>query len=267
MAWVRIDDTVPHHRKHLKAGPAASWLWVCCIAYAQRHLTDGFVPTEAVPMLGVVKGAERLMDALVSVGLMEATDGGFQVHDYHDLNDSKEEAIEKQQARHDAKVRAGRAGGIERAKRRKQTDEANSQAEEASGKQPASTPFKQNVAPSHPIPSHPVQTPKVSVSTATDFTPEFGERVRVFIEGYAALYTQHRNGARYYARPSLDYQTACDLCRTWPDVERLLKIAAVFLTSDDAWIANGTRSIQQFAARASWCDDKLREWEKARGVA
>lgn len=183
MAWVRIDDTVPHHRKHLKAGPAAAWLWVCCLAYAQRHLTDGFVPAEALPMLGVVKGAEKLMETLVDVGLMERHDGGFLVHDYLDLNDTREEAIERRQERHETKAKAGRAGGLVSGQRRKQMallreaeGQADNEAEskqaasllpkqnEADGKQAA----KQNEAPSHPIPSS-TESPSDSLSREARF--------------------------------------------------------------------------------------------------
>ena len=92
---------------------------------------------------------------------------------------------------------------------------------------------------------------------------ELGDKVRQFIEGYAELYREHRNGAYYHGRPSVDYQQACDLCRTWPDTDRLLRLAGVFLASDDEWIAKSNRSIPVFASRASWCDDRLREWEKA----
>ena len=71
MAWVRIEDAVTEHRKHLKAGPAACWLWVCGIAYCQRQLSDGFIPDEAIPMIGVPKGVKPLVDRLVAVGLFE----------------------------------------------------------------------------------------------------------------------------------------------------------------------------------------------------
>ena len=50
MAWIRLDDQIAHHPKLLKAG-LSSWLWVCCIAFAQKYLTDGFIPLEAVNTL------------------------------------------------------------------------------------------------------------------------------------------------------------------------------------------------------------------------
>lgn len=112
MAWVRIDDQAPRHKKMLRAGPAACWLWVCGIAHCQSQLTDGFIPTEAVPLLGVTKGVKPLLDKLVEVGLFEVTDGGYRVHDYHDYNASRDQAIERRDEIHDAKSRAGRLGGL-----------------------------------------------------------------------------------------------------------------------------------------------------------
>jgi hypothetical protein len=68
MAWVKLDDTVHEHPKMLKAGPAASWFWVCGIAYCQRQLTDGFIPEKALPMIGVAGAtrARKLADTLVA---------------------------------------------------------------------------------------------------------------------------------------------------------------------------------------------------------
>lgn len=173
MAWVRLDDTVPHHRKHLKAGPAACWLWVCCIAYAQRHLTDGFIPTEALPMLGILpaeadakqpaSSIEALMQILLRVGLMETCEGGFQVHDYLALNRSKEETVSERERQHKQKVKAGRKGGKVSGLRRREAadcDEADGQAgDEADAKQPASDERSREQAdgeaPTRPDPTRP----------------------------------------------------------------------------------------------------------------
>ena len=84
MAWVRIDDRAPLHEKILKAGPSAAWLWICCLAHCQRALSDGFVSSRMLGMIGVpdAKRCERLADVLVGVGLLEQIDGGYQLHDY-----------------------------------------------------------------------------------------------------------------------------------------------------------------------------------------
>lgn len=103
MTWLKIESSVPRNRKFLKAGPAASWLWVCGIAYCQEGLTDGYIPREALPTLGVVKDADRLATKLVISGLWDACEeGGWRVHDYLHYNRSAAEVAE---------IRASRAAG------------------------------------------------------------------------------------------------------------------------------------------------------------
>ncbi len=84
------------------------------------------------------------------------------------------------------------------------------------------------------------------------------ERAGAFIERYQALYTKHRKGAHYHHRP-IDFQHALELCRTWQDDTRLDKIAGVFLTTDHKFAEEGSRTLGQLAAMASWCDGRLAE--------
>lgn len=88
------------------------------------------------------------------------------------------------------------------------------------------------------------------------------ERAGRFVELYQdTLYPKHRNGARYHKRrPVLDFAEAEALCRTWDDA-RLEKLATMFLTTNHAFAASGTRSIAQFAALASLMDSLLCDWE------
>lgn len=148
MAWVRIEDAVTEHRKHLKAGPAACWLWVCGIAYCQRQLSDGFIPTEALPMIGVVRGFSRLVETLIEVGLFDRVDGGYRVHDYHDYNETREEAQHRKADLSAKRARAGRLGGLKSGAIRHEHSEANI---EATAKQFAEA--NRSPIPSHPIPS------------------------------------------------------------------------------------------------------------------
>lgn len=90
MAWVRLDDQIPRHDKMLRAGPAASWLWVCAIAHAQSQLTDGFISNAALLTFGIPH-AKKLATVLLSVRLFDKAEGGYRVHDYHDFNASAEE--------------------------------------------------------------------------------------------------------------------------------------------------------------------------------
>src|SRR3990167_8457002 len=87
MAWIKVESSVARNRKFVKAGPAPSWLWLCGLAYCQEGLTDGFIPSEALNYLGV-KNARPLAGHLVSAGLWDVVDGGWQVHDYLEHNRS-----------------------------------------------------------------------------------------------------------------------------------------------------------------------------------
>ena len=81
MSLVHIETSVARNKKFQQAGPVASWLWVCGLAYCQEGLTDGFIPREALEFLGV-KSPGKHVDALVRSGLWEARDDGWRVHDY-----------------------------------------------------------------------------------------------------------------------------------------------------------------------------------------
>lgn len=96
MSWVKLDDQVPQHPKVLKAGASAAWTWVCCIAYASRHLTDGFVPHEALATFGVPQAGKHAA-RLLEVGLLEPAAGGYRVHDYHVYNAPAEAVKAKRQ--------------------------------------------------------------------------------------------------------------------------------------------------------------------------
>lgn len=89
---------------------------------------------------------------------------------------------------------------------------------------------------------------------------EIADRAARFCERYSDLYQQHRRGARYLPKPNLDWTKACELCQVWSDA-RLDMLATVFLKTDHSFAESGSRTIGQFAALASWCDDRLREVE------
>lgn len=84
---MKVETSVSRNRKFVKAGPGPSWLWICGLSYCQEGLTDGFIPSEALPYLGV-KSAPHLVRHLVSAGLWDVVDGGWRVHDYLEHNKS-----------------------------------------------------------------------------------------------------------------------------------------------------------------------------------
>jgi hypothetical protein len=94
---------------------------------------------------------------------------------------------------------------------------------------------------------------------------ELGKRAADFLEKYQQLYSQQRHGARTLIKPAIDFQRAMDLCRLWPN-DRLEKMAVILLQTDDEWVMRSDRGFGVFVARASWCDDKLRQWEVEHGL-
>lgn len=83
MAWVRVDDSFPDHAKALKAREAIA-LWLEGLCYANRHLTDGVLPTHVVAAMRLTRNPIKAAGVLVEAGLWEVCEGGWRIHDYHD---------------------------------------------------------------------------------------------------------------------------------------------------------------------------------------
>jgi hypothetical protein len=239
MGWFRFDDKAIDHPKFLALSDGAFRLWIEGGAYCNRHLTDGRILRAALNGFRYV--TRKRVDELVAQRLWEVDGDGFRLHDYHDWNDPKDVV--------EAKKEAGR----ERTRKWRQrsvtppVSDASQHAHIAKGVGGSSSGIERR---------------KGDPFTNGDVT----ERAGRFIERYQELYQQHR-GARYLVRDQRDYQAAVPLCATWTDDARLDKLAAIFLTTDHKWASEGSRTIPQFAALASWCDGQLAEWEKKQGVA
>lgn len=90
MAYVKIDTTVPRHPKFIRAGGNASWLWLCMLAYCQDNLTDGFIPTEVLPMFGNSR-TKACISKLLRCQLLVEAPSGYCINDYLDHNASADE--------------------------------------------------------------------------------------------------------------------------------------------------------------------------------
>lgn len=148
MAWVRIDDTAPHHRKLLDAGPAACWLWVCGLAYGQRLNTD-VIPFKAVPVLGVTN-PNRLAGFLVSAGLWHRTSEGYQIHDFHDFHATPTEREAQQLKRKDRNARYYRGSKTRLNGDLRRTEKNLSDGEPEPEPKPEPKPNKQDAAAAGP---------------------------------------------------------------------------------------------------------------------
>lgn len=114
MAWVRLDDSFAEHPKVARAGPLGMAMQIAALCYANRNLTDGFVPRAVAPLLlnfdglyiafpeaGSPEGGEESLavswqavaESLVRAGLWEEEKGGYRIHDYLKYQPSRESVI------------------------------------------------------------------------------------------------------------------------------------------------------------------------------
>lgn len=168
MTWVKLDDHFDENPKIAQVGPLGLALWVTGLAYCNRNLTDGFIPTAiALRMLsleyddpderpttillggvrdrgddgqiGCVPEGYTVSNQLVKAGLWEDVPGGFQIHDFAHYQPTRAQ-VEAERAQ---KVAAGQAGGIAAAKARAK---AGAQAESKPVPVPDPVPIASNEA-------------------------------------------------------------------------------------------------------------------------
>ncbi len=241
---MRLHDGAMGSLKIVRLSNAAFRLWIKGLCYCQLNLTDGLIPREALHGLEAKRAEVDMLCRVLVDGkqaLWEPIAGfGFKVHDYLDFNDSKE-AVEKKRLDAKQRVSDSRARALVR------------NAERA----PSVT---RNVTRTFPL-------VRFSTSDLEEKESGMSERAGRLIERYQALYATHRNGARLriIGNP-LEYQDSVSLCQLWDDAH-LEKLAVIILTTDDDWISRTDRSFKIFASKASWADDKLKDWEAKHKVS
>ena len=88
LPWVRLDANIGTHDKTLelldhKDGPRAFTLYVCSIGWAGGHGTDGLIPKHALRAIApALRTPEKLAQLLVDVRLWEYVEGGWQIRNY-----------------------------------------------------------------------------------------------------------------------------------------------------------------------------------------
>lgn len=117
MPWVRLSDDFYDHPKFDRAGTLGIALFTAGLAWANRNLTDGFIPRKAAlrlldfeDVVEAVRNADRngvtnalhnddltpaitrgAVQSLVDAGLWHVEEGGYRIHDYLDYQASKEQ--------------------------------------------------------------------------------------------------------------------------------------------------------------------------------
>ena len=90
--WAHLDDRFYGNPKILGTPLPALGLYAVGLSYCNDQLTDGFIPRSVLAGLRGWAAAARM---LVQRNLWTEQPGGYQVHDYLDWNDSKEQVLAK----------------------------------------------------------------------------------------------------------------------------------------------------------------------------
>lgn len=102
MTWVRIDDRVHAHPKFRLAWelePASVGLELFALSHSAAYLTDGTVEARFVqPWFRTAVRRRRATEALVESGLWVPNGAGWEIHDYLDYNESRDQTLARRRA-------------------------------------------------------------------------------------------------------------------------------------------------------------------------
>lgn len=86
-------------RRLRRTMPSAVSAFVVMLSYCGDNLTDGYVDDDTAEFVLDITTQE--LDALQQVGLIEAVDGGYVIHDYLEHNRSRQQVMAKRKREHD----------------------------------------------------------------------------------------------------------------------------------------------------------------------
>lgn len=111
MTWVRIDDHLHAHPKFRLAweiDQASVGLELLALSHSAAYLTDGAVDERFVqPWFRSATRRRRAVDALLEAGLWLPNGAGWQIHDYLDYNESRDQVVARRRS-DSARKRVGR---------------------------------------------------------------------------------------------------------------------------------------------------------------
>jgi hypothetical protein len=131
--WVKLDDGFFENPVIADLSKDAQLLYLAGLTYCAKQLTDGHLSPVGVRMSRALSGARSsAVKELAEAGRWIANGQGYEVHDWADYNPSAAEILAKREAKHEAKRRAGQAGGLATAQAKRDSAQADSPAEEES---------------------------------------------------------------------------------------------------------------------------------------
>ena len=99
LPWVRLDTAMPDNPKLLdllreKDGHRAAFVWICCLTYAGKHGTDGFIPRNAAPF---VHGRSTDFSRLCTANLLNEVAGGWEIPGWDEFQESSDETKQRRE--------------------------------------------------------------------------------------------------------------------------------------------------------------------------
>jgi hypothetical protein len=97
-----MKHSLRHHRKLVKAGPEAAWLFVCLVLWSDEQGQDGLIDAELVQSIAVAGGmkpsrVKPATERLYAVGLLDPEPPNYRIHDYHDHQRTAAEAARQKE--------------------------------------------------------------------------------------------------------------------------------------------------------------------------
>jgi hypothetical protein len=263
--FIRLCDNYVDHPKIDKLGDGAFRLWHQGLAFCRRFQTDGMIPyVSARGFKAYSPKRTRELCAPWREGekplWVERAGVGYQVHDYLEWNPTKDEENEQ---------RAASKERMRQMRERRFTPGTPMLRRNMPVTDGVVTRSEPSVTSRDVLDRRGIGTGSISEKGSGEKPTEqdLGNRARELLENYPRWYAKERQGARLpQVFNSMQFQDACELCRTWDDA-RLEKLARLVLTTDDPFIAGTDRGWKIFTLKAAWADDRLKQWELANGVA
>lgn len=261
MTWVKLDDNVMSHPKHLACSPVAFCLWVGGLAYANRHATDGAIPTVALSSL-VPSGAwnvtkKEISDAvsrLVAADLWSENSSGWHISNYEKF---QEEALRanvearrldanrrKAEQRERDKQRKNAAGHSVTPRDHRVTTTRDTPVTTTRDIADARPPLSQPPDPSRPVPTRP------AIADATDarVTKMTADQARAALEDeWRKSGKPVDSGLQVLASRSPVFA----LLEMYPDETQLRSVAAAYLQDDDAWLVKSRHPLAWLAKNST----------------
>lgn len=249
MSWALIDDKVLTHPKMQRAeaaeGDAAWTLWSKALVYVRLHQLDGVVPGDMLGFFVRHKSPAKIATTLVRVGLWEQEGENYRIHDYHDVNDTKEQVEAK---RKESRERMQRRRGV-RANNGEQganTDEQPTDVRDGSERVQTPEPYR-----TEPNRTEPTRSGEAAAPAAAPVDPVAGRiladlRLHPSLEPVATPRLAESLAGRVMGKGSKpewisaaiadlarDAQAASDVHRDWSP-EHLAKMAAKYVDNAKA---------------------------------